>query len=74
MTLLRYHHPGFDYRPLDERADLIAETCVHVNEFQEVLRKLVSFLEHGTPGRRGPAATRVTARDVKAVILKDSTA
>jgi hypothetical protein len=71
LTLLRYHHPGFDGRPLEERADLIAETCVHINEFLEVLRKLVAFLEHGTPGRRGPAATRVTARDVRAAILKD---
>ena len=71
VTLLRYHHPGFDDRPLEDRADLIAETCIHINEFLEVLRKFVAFLEHGTPGRRGPAATRVTARDIKAAILKD---
>lgn len=71
VTLLRYHHPGFDDRPLEERADLISETCIHINEFLEVLRKFVAFLEHGTPGRRGPAATKVTARDVRAAILKD---
>ncbi len=71
LTLLRYHHPDFDDRPLDERADLIAETCSHMNELLEALRKFVSSLEHGAPGRRGPAATRVTARDVKAAILKD---
>ncbi|CAN5902397.1 hypothetical protein BH23ACT11_BH23ACT11_24470 [soil metagenome] len=71
LTLLRYHHSGFDDRPLEDRADLIAETCIHINEFLEALRKFVAFLEHGTPGRRGPAATRVTARDVRAAILKD---
>lgn len=71
LTLLRYHHPDFDDRPLEERADLIAETCAHINELLEALRRFVSSLEHGTPGRRGPAATRVTARDVKAAILKD---
>lgn len=71
LTLLRYHHPGFDDRPLEERTALIIETCVHVNEFLEVVRKFVAFLEHGTPGRRGPAATKVTARDVRAAVLKD---
>jgi hypothetical protein len=45
--LLRYHSPGFDDLALEERADLIAETCAHINEFVEVLRKLMTFLEHG---------------------------
>ncbi|MDX5895285.1 hypothetical protein [Rubrobacter radiotolerans] len=71
LSLLRYHHPDFDALPIDERIDLIAETCAHVNEFLEGLRKLVAFLEHRSPGRRGPASTRVAARDIKAAILKD---
>ena len=71
LSVLRYHHPGFDNLPVEERADLMAETCVHVNEFLEALRKLVAFLEHKSPGRRGPASTRVIARDVKATVLKD---
>jgi hypothetical protein len=68
--LLRYHSPGFDDLTLEERADLIAETCSHINEFLEVLNKLMTFLEHGKPKRRGPAATRVAARDVKAAVRR----
>lgn len=71
LALLRYHRPGFDDLPPRERADLIAETCGYANEFLEALRKLVILLEHGRPNRRGPATTRVTARDVKAAVLKD---
>ncbi|MEJ7816210.1 MAG: hypothetical protein WKF53_13640 [Rubrobacter sp.] len=69
--LLRYHSPGFDDLALEERGDLIAETCAHINEFVEVLRKLMTFLEHGKPKRRGPAATKVAARDIKAAVLKE---
>ncbi|GEM_PF-2343176 len=71
LALLRYHRPGFDDLPLEQRADLLAETCAYVNVFLEALRKLVSFLEHGLPGRRGPVPTRLVGRDVKATILKD---
>ena len=71
LMLLRYHSPGFDELTLEERADLITETCAHMNEFVEVLHKLMTFLEHGKPKRRGPAATKVAARDVKAAVLRD---
>jgi hypothetical protein len=71
LMLLRYHSPGFDDLVLEERADLIAETCSHINEFVETLRKLMTFLEHGKPKRRGPAATKVAARDVKAAVLRE---
>ncbi len=71
LMLLRYHSPGFDDLAIEERADLIAETCSHINEFLEVLHKLMTFLEHGKPKRRGPAATKVAARDVKAAVLRD---
>jgi hypothetical protein len=43
LMLLRYHNPGFDDLPLEERADLVEETCAHINEFVEVLHKLMSF-------------------------------
>ena len=71
LMLLRYYSPGFDDLPLEERADLVGETCAHINEFVEVLHKLMSFLEHGKPKRRGPAATKLAARDIKAAILKE---
>jgi hypothetical protein len=69
--LLRYHSSGFDEMVLEERADLIEETCSHINEFVEVLHKLISFLEHGKPKRRGPAATKVASRDIKAAVLRE---
>ena len=47
LTLLRYLGPGFDEMVLEERADLIEETCSRVNEFGEILHKPISFLEHG---------------------------
>lgn len=71
LTLLRYHRLGFDDLPLEERAGLVADTSAHVNRLLETLRKLSTFLEHGRPGRRGPTAARVTARDVTATVLKD---
>ena len=71
LMLLRYHSPGFDEMALEERADLIADTCAHINEFVEALHKLMRFLEHGKPNRRGPAATKVAARDIKAAVLRE---
>jgi hypothetical protein len=71
LMLLRYHRPGFDALPLEQRVELLAETCISVNAFLEALRKLISFLEHGLPGRRGPAPTRLVGRDVQAAVLKD---
>ena len=71
LMLLRYHSPGFDDLVLEERADLIEETCSHINEFLEVLHKLMTFLEHGKPKRRGPAATKVASRDIKAAVLRE---
>ncbi|MEW6635871.1 MAG: hypothetical protein AB1425_03560 [Actinomycetota bacterium] len=71
LMLLRYHRPGFDDLPPEDRAALIAGLCSHVNDFLASLRKLVAFLEYGSPSRGTVAATRVAARDVKAAVLKD---
>lgn len=71
LCMLRYHRPGFDDLPVEERAEFLAETSAYVNVFLDALRKLVSFLEHGVPGRRGPVPTRLIGRDVKAAVLKD---
>lgn len=71
LTLLRYHRPGFDALSREERMALVAGTCSYVNTFLEALRKLMAFLEHGTPGRRIPAATKAASRDVRTVVLKD---
>ena len=71
LMLLRYHSSGFDELALEARADLITETCSHINELVDVLHKLMTFLEHGKPKRRGPAATKVASRDIKAAVLKE---
>jgi hypothetical protein len=69
--LLRYHRPGFDNAPLEERAELLAGTCAHINEFLEALRKLMAFVEYGVPGRGAVPVARTAARDVEAAVLKD---
>jgi hypothetical protein len=71
LMLWRYHSPVSTDLTLEEGADLIAETCSHINEFMEVLHKLMTFLEHGKPKRRGPAATKVAARDIKPTVLRE---
>ncbi len=69
--LLRYHQPGFDDLPPQERTNLVVDACAHANELLEELRKLVSFLEHGRVSYRGPAAIKVAGRDLKAAVLRD---
>ena len=71
LMLLRYHRPGFDDRPLEKRTNIIVETCVYINEFLEVLRKLMAFVEYGMPGRRAVPAVKSITRDIKAAIFKD---
>lgn len=71
LSVLRHHRPDFDDLPREEKAALMVKSCAHVNEFLESLRKLVAFLEHGTPGCRTPAARKMADRDVAAAIFRD---
>ncbi len=71
LMLLRYHQPGFDDLPHQQRTILVVEACVQTNELLEALRKLVAFLEHGRISYRGPAATKVASKDVAAAVLRD---
>src|SRR5215211_3330582 len=71
LMLLRYHRPGFDDLPHQERTNLVVDACGHTNEFLEALRKLVAFLEHGQLHFRGPAAIKVASKDIAAAILRD---
>jgi hypothetical protein len=71
LMLLRYHRPGFDDLPHQERANLVVDACGHTNEFLEALRKLVAFLEHGQLHFRGPAAIKVASKDIAAAVLRD---
>ena len=38
MMLLRYHRPGFDDLPREERTNLVVDVCAHTNELLEALR------------------------------------
>jgi len=71
MMLLRYHRPAFDELPTEERTNLVADACAHMNEFLEALRRLVTFLEHGRLNYRGPGTIKVAGRDIKAAVLKE---
>ncbi|QYJ15615.1 hypothetical protein Rxycam_01439 [Rubrobacter xylanophilus DSM 9941] len=71
LLLLRYHRPGFDALPLEERAGLLAEACAHLNDSLEALRKFMAFVEYGVPGRGAVPVARTIARDIKAAVLKD---
>src|SRR5215211_3396976 len=62
LMLLRYHRPGFDDLPQQERTNLVADACAHMNEFLEALRKLVAFLEHGRLNYRDRPRSRWLAR------------
>jgi hypothetical protein len=71
LLLLRHHRPEFDNLPHEEKLALITQTCAHVNEFLETLRKFMAFLEHGVPGRHLKSAVKDANRDVKAAVLRD---
>jgi hypothetical protein len=42
FDLLRYHRPGFDDLPAEERTNLVADACAHMNVFLEALRKHIA--------------------------------
>jgi hypothetical protein len=40
LMLLRYHRPGFDDLPQQQRTNLAVDACAYVNRLLEALRKL----------------------------------
>jgi hypothetical protein len=71
LLLLRYHRPDFHFLSREEKIGLLVHSCNRTNEFLDVLKKLVSFLEYGTPDGTAKAATRDADTDVKAAVLRD---
>lgn len=69
--LLRYHRPGFDDAPRDERAALLADSCAYLNDVLEGMKKFMAYIEYGVPGRGAVPIAKSIARDVKAAVLKD---
>jgi hypothetical protein len=70
-SLLRYFRQDFEYLSKEERLTLVEDTCARIYEFLEALRKLIDFLEYGTPDRDLRPAIENTGRDVKAAVLRD---
>jgi hypothetical protein len=71
LLLLRYHRPDFRYLPREEKISLLVHACSHTNEFLDTLKKLMNFLEYGSPDGRTRVATRDADTDVKAAVLRD---
>jgi hypothetical protein len=71
LLLLRYHRPDFSYLPREEKIGLLVHACSHTNEFLDTLKKLMNFLEYGSPDGRTRVATRDADTDVKAAVLRD---
>jgi hypothetical protein len=70
-SLLRYFRKDFEYLPKQERLTLIEGVCARIYEFLETLRKLLEFLEYGTPDRDLRPAIENATRDVNAAVLRD---
>jgi hypothetical protein len=71
LALLRYSRRGFDTLPRSDQVELILGACEHVNEFLTSLRKLVTFVEYGSPEGLSTKPVRDRNRDVKAALLRE---
>ena len=71
LLLLRYHRPDFSLLSREEKSGLLVHTCARINQFLDALRKLMSFLEYGTPSGQAKAPTRDADKDVRATTLRD---
>jgi hypothetical protein len=71
LLLLRHHRPDFSLLSREEKIGLLVHACARTNEFIDALKKLMSFLEYGSPDGRVKPATRAADRDVKAAVLRD---
>jgi len=70
-SLLRYFRQDFEHLPQEVRLSLVEGTCARIYEFLEALRKLMEFLEYGTPDRDLRRAIENADRDVKAAVLRE---
>jgi len=70
-SLLHYFRQDFEHLPQERRLPLVEGTCTRIYEFLEALRKLMEFLEYGTPDRDLRRAIENADRDVKAAVLRD---
>jgi hypothetical protein len=71
LALLRYSRRDFDTLPRSDQVELILGTCEHLNEFLTSLRKLVTFVEYGTPEGLSTKPVKDRNRDVKAALLRE---
>jgi len=71
LALLRYSRRDFDTLPHRDQVKLILGTCEHLNEFLALLRKLVTFVEYGTPEGLSTKPVKDRNQDVKAALLRE---
>lgn len=69
--LLRHYRPGFDEMPPEEQIALVEHTSRYVNKFWEALRKLMEFVEYGSPRGTISPAVETAARDVMVAQLHE---
>ena len=70
-ALLRERRAGFDQLPREEQFALMKRAFVYVNEILVNLRKLVKFLEYGTPGGLPTRTLETADKCVQAAVLRD---
>jgi hypothetical protein len=71
LALLRYCRRDFDTLPHRYQTELILSTCKHMNEFLTSVRKLVTFVEYGTPEGLSTQPVKDRNRDVRAALLSE---
>jgi hypothetical protein len=70
-SLLRYFRQDFSELPREERLALIEGACSRINDLLEASRKLVEYLEYGTPDRDLRSAVENASMDINAAVLRD---
>jgi hypothetical protein len=70
MMLLRFHKPYFDRLSEAEQIELLERACGHLNEFLSALRRVMSFLDYGAPGRQLRSAKGEAEKHIEAAVLK----
>jgi hypothetical protein len=70
-ALLRERRAGFDRLPREEQFALMKRAFVYVNGVVSNLRKLLKFLEYGTPGGLPTRTLETADKSVQAAVLRD---
>lgn len=70
LMLLRYHRADFDRLTRAEQVELLERACGHINGVLSALRRVITFLDHGMPGRQLRSAKGEAEKHIEAAVLK----